>query len=59
VANVYDEKEEEYNITVLVKGLTTLHAFTTPIHIPELLFPNRRLRLENISRLQAQYPQEL
>jgi hypothetical protein len=59
VASVYDEKGEEYNITVLVKGVTTFHTFTTPIQIPEILFPNRRLWFENIPRLQAQYPQEL
>jgi hypothetical protein len=59
VASVYDEKDEEYNITVLVKGVTPSYAFATPILVPELLFPNRRLRLEYIPRLQAQYPQEL
>lgn len=59
VASVYDEKGEEYNIPFLPKGVTPLYGFTTPIHVPELSFPNRRLRFEYISRPQAQHPQEL
>jgi hypothetical protein len=57
--NVYDEEGGKYNIPVLPKGVTPVYGFGTPIHVPELSFPNRRLRFEYIPRPQAQHPQEL
>jgi hypothetical protein len=58
VGSVYNEKREEYNIPVLPNEVTPVYGFATPIHVPELSLPNKRLRLEYVPRLEIHHPQE-
>jgi hypothetical protein len=59
VGNVYNENEEEYNIPVLPNRGAPIYGYAAPIRVPELAFPNRRLRFEYAPRPEVFEPQDL